>query len=196
MPTVNNDLYKPSREYGVGINEMLVVQFLLDNCKNVDEAKELLLCNKHFYMMLPTHLLIADRWGQSFVWEHNPQHNKEFILNGGGEIQIITNHPLHEFRNPNAYPGNAEKSSSFERLRTLNTAVEGADHLSVDRIKLINSLVFIRDEMYEIPPSMKVRTVYHNVYNTNQLSMEISYYRKDKGEKQLRTEYFKFQLNS
>ena len=74
--------YKPNKEYGVGINEMLVVQLLLDNCKNVDEAKEFLLCNKHFYMLIPTHLLISDKHGKSFVWEHTLDHNKEIIIDG------------------------------------------------------------------------------------------------------------------
>lgn len=64
---LNEKAYKPSLDSGVGINEMLAVQLLLDTCKTVDEAKEILLCNKHFRMILPMHLLIADKYGNSFI---------------------------------------------------------------------------------------------------------------------------------
>lgn len=192
---VKTSLYKPSREYGVGINEMLVVQMLLDSCRTVDEAKEILLSNKHFYMLLPTHLLIADKQGGSFVWEYSPQHNQEYIINRYSGVQIITNHPIHEYPNPDAFPASKEKSSSFERFRTIKNAIENEEILSIETIKKINSRVFIRDEMFINPPQRSVRTIYHNVYNTHQKTMEISYYRKDNGIQQLRTEYFKFGLN-
>lgn len=192
---VNTSLYKPSREYGVGINEMLIVQMLLDNCRTVDEAKELLLSNKHFYMLLPTHLLIADQQGGSFVWEYSPQHNQEYIINKYSQVQIITNHPIHEFPNPDAFPASKEKSSSFERFRTLKNAVEEIGIFSVESIKKINSQVFIRDDMFNDHPQKPVRTIYHNIYNTHQKTMEISYYRKDEGKHQLRTAYFKFGLS-
>jgi predicted choloylglycine hydrolase len=192
---VNTSLYKPSREYGVGINEMLVVQMLLDNCRTVDEAKELLLSSKHFYMLLPTHLLIADQRGGSFIWEYSPQHNQEYIINRYSGVQIITNHPIHEFPNPDAFPASKEASSSFERFRIIKCAVEEIGIFSNDSIKKINSRVFIRDEMFNNQPQRPVRTIYHNMYNTHQKTMEISYYRKDEGKQQLRTEYFKFGLS-
>ncbi|MEZ5070708.1 MAG: C45 family autoproteolytic acyltransferase/hydrolase [Bacteroidales bacterium] len=191
---VNTHLYKPSKEYGVGINEMLVVQMLLDNCSTVEEAKELLLSNKHFYMLLPTHLLVADRQGGSFVWEHSPQHNQEYVINRYSEVQILTNHPVHAYPHPDAFPAAGEQSGSFERFRTLKNAVEETRTFTLESIKRINSLVFIRDEMYDHPPQRPVRTIYHNLYNTHQKTMEISFYRKDEGGQQLRTEYFMFGL--
>lgn len=150
--TINTNEYKPTLEYGVGINEMLTVQFLLDNCKTVKEAKELLLCNKHFYMLLPLHFKIADKFGDSFIWEYSPQHNKEFIISGNKEIQIITNFPIHQYQNPATFSDNEDKSCPFERYKTTKAATTTDKLISIDQIKKINSKVFFRDEMSLIQP--------------------------------------------
>ncbi len=55
--------------HSIGINEMQSIQLLLDTCSNVEEAKKALLINKHYYMMVPVHLLIGDKYGNSFIWE-------------------------------------------------------------------------------------------------------------------------------
>ncbi|MCP4178681.1 MAG: linear amide C-N hydrolase [bacterium] len=191
----NAKAYKPSMESSVGINEMLVVQLLLDNCKTVDEAKEMLLSNKHYRMILPTHLLIADRYGKSFVWEYPPEHNKDYFIDGNSETQIITNFPLHQYPSIDTFPESKDLSCPFARYKTLDNALRNTKgRISTDRIKEINFLVFIGDEMFESIPEKKERTIYHNLYETHKKSMEISFYRKDENNKQLRTEYFKFQL--
>ena len=194
--SINIEKYNPSMEFGIGINEMLVVQMLLDNCKNVEEAKKILLSNKHFYMMLPTHLLIADRFGNSFVWEYSVQHNKEYIIDGNSEIQILTNFLLNEYDNPDSYPQSEDTSCPFERYKTLKSAINENTRLTKDRIKEVNSTVFISDEMYNQKSQTKTRTFYHCLFDTNEVSMEISYYRRDIGNKQLRTKYFKFKLGN
>ena len=190
--SVNAEEYRPAREYGVGINEMLAVQLLLDNCKTVDEAKETLLYNKHFYLLLPTHFLIADRFGKSFIWEYSSRHNKEYITDGNDKTQIITNFLVHEFPDPDNFPESKDSSCPFHRYTILKKSVEdsGGKH-STDEIKEINSRVFIKDD---INSQNKVRTIYHNIYDTGTKSMEISFYRKDNGRQQLRTPYFKFRL--
>jgi predicted choloylglycine hydrolase len=191
---VNPGRYKPTGEYGVGINEMLAVQLILDNCRNVKEAKEVLLRNKHFYMYLHTHLLVADRYGNSFVWEYSAHHNQEYIIDSESEPPIITNFPLHEFRDTGTFPYGVDEACPFARFRTLKKAMKSVKTYSNNDIKEINALVFITDEMFETKPPARLRTVYHNIYNTAERSMEISFYRKDEGDKQLRTEYFNFQL--
>jgi predicted choloylglycine hydrolase len=193
--SVNTKSYKPSAEYGLGINEMLTVQFLLDNCRNVYEAKELLLCNKHFYLLLPTHFLIADKNGNSFVWEYSPEHNKEYIIDGNSDIQIITNFLLHQYPNPMTFPKSKDRSCAFERYKTLDKAIKKEKgKISVNKMKEINSKVFISDVMFADEPPFPERTIYHNLYDTSNNSMEISFYRKDDGKQQLRTEYYKFRL--
>jgi predicted choloylglycine hydrolase len=192
--SVNSDLYQLTRGYGVGINEMLVVQLLLDKCKTVDEAKDVLLSNKHFYLLLPTHLLIADRFGKSFVWEYSPQHNCEYIIDGGDQPQVITNFLLHEFKSSDEFPESKEKACPFSRYKSIEDDMACDSIFSIEKIKEINSRVFISDDMFHKKPDPKERTIYHSLYDTNKRSMEISFYRKDEGKKELRTRYFEFQL--
>lgn len=192
---VNASSYKPSAEYGIGINEMLTVQFLLDSCKTVDEAKELLLCNKHFYLLLPTHFLIADKNGNSFVWEYSPEHNKEYIIDNNSEIQIITNFLLHQYPNPMNFPKSKDRSCPFDRYKMLARAIKDEKgKISTNKMKEINSKVFISDDLFAEEPHFAERTIYHNLYDTLNNSMEISFYRKDDFKHSLRTEYYKFRL--
>lgn len=192
---VNARSYKPSAEYGLGINEMLAVQFLLDCCKTVDDAKELLLCNKHFYILLPTHFLIADKNGKSFVWEYSPEHNKEYIIDNNSEIQIITNFLLHQYPDPMTFPESKERSCPFDRYITLDKAIKNEKgKISTNKMKEINSKVFISDDMFAEEPVYPERTIYHNLYDTLNKSMEISFYRKDEYKQALRTEYYNFRL--
>lgn len=144
--------------------------------------------------MLPLHFLIADRFGNSFIWEYSPQHNKEFIINGNKEIQIITNFPVHQYLNLVNFPANEDKSCPFERYKTILAATKINKLISKNQIKEINSKVFIRDEMYLVKQKEPVRTIYHNLYDTSKKSMEISFYRKDQGGNQLRTDYYNFIL--
>uniref|UniRef100_UPI00321702CD C45 family peptidase n=1 Tax=uncultured Draconibacterium sp. TaxID=1573823 RepID=UPI00321702CD len=192
---LNEEKYMPGMDSGVGINEMLVVQLLLDTCKTVDEAKEVLLCNKHFRMILPTHLLIADKYGNSFIWEYPIEHNQDFFIDGNSEIQVITNFPVHKYPEMYTFPESNDLSCPFARYKTLREAINACNgKVSQRTMKEINSQVFVCNEMYKIPPPVAVRTIYHNLYDCNQKSMEVSFYRKEADNKQKRTAYFKIEL--
>ena len=191
----NEKAYNSSTGPGVGINEMLVVQLLLDNCKTVDEAKEVLLCNKHFRMILPTHLVVADRFGKSFIWEYPIEHNQDYFIDGNSEIQIITNFPIYQYPSESTFPESEDLSCPFARYKTLSHAINSHDGKFADsNIKDINAAVFVREEMYQTPPPVPERTIYHNLYDCNRKSMQVSFYRKDGNGKQERTGYFQFEL--
>lgn len=69
-------------EPGVGFNEFLIIQYILDTCANIQEAKEALLKSKHYYHSIPVHLIISDSSGKSFIWEFDEFRNKEYIIDG------------------------------------------------------------------------------------------------------------------
>ena len=71
---------EPSVVPQVGISEQQVVRYLLETCRNVDEAKQALLMAKQYYIFVPCHFLVADRSGRSFVWEYSRGHNREHIV--------------------------------------------------------------------------------------------------------------------
>src|SRR4029077_5635545 len=60
---------EPAGPGAVGLGGLQTLRLLLDTCANVQEAKETLLLTKQYYEFIQVHYLIADRQGQSFVWE-------------------------------------------------------------------------------------------------------------------------------
>jgi hypothetical protein len=70
----------PTRGPTAGLGELQTLRMLLDTCGNVAEAKEALLQAKQYYAFVPVHYLIADRFGNSFIWEHSQVRNHEYIL--------------------------------------------------------------------------------------------------------------------
>lgn len=194
--SIDEKSYIPSLEYGVGINEMLVVQMILDNCRSVEEAKVWLWKNKHFYMFVPTHLLIADKYGDSFVWEYSIEHNKEFVTEKKNEVNILTNFPVHKYLNISTFPESIDKACPFSRYKSLfehSNCIKKS--ISENEIIENNARVFITNDMFngkEVLPT--TRTIYHNIYNSKQKSMKISFFCGETGNKHKRTEYYEFQL--
>jgi len=78
----------------VGMHELMGMRFLLDNCKNVEEAKEALLSLKHYYSFIPCHYIVGDRSGKSFIFEFSPTRNRNYIIDGDGP-QCVTNHLVY-----------------------------------------------------------------------------------------------------
>lgn len=172
---------EPCMSTAVGLNELLAVQFLLDTCANVMEAKEALLANKHFYRLAPVHLIVADRHGDSFVWEYSAGHNREYILSGAGQPHIITNFAIHDYPLLDALPSNTmEKACPFNRYRTLKEGIRSAGgKLSLEQIKDINASVFIDDASFDSPPPLPIRTIYRALYDTEERSVELDFYQGD-----------------
>lgn len=156
----------PSRE--VGLDEMLIQRYLLDNCRDVTEAKESLLMLKRYYKVFPLHYIIADNQGNSFIFESSRCGNKTYHIDGDG-VQCITNHLLHEIGNENA------PKESVDRLNTLHSLTEGKKNFHIDSIKDINSKVSAwmpnRKPEYE-----SSRTLWHSVYNLDTKTVSVKFY--------------------
>ncbi|MBM7540002.1 C45 family peptidase [Amphibacillus cookii] len=196
---------EPTYCNAVGLNELKSVQLLLDTCATVEEAKEALLVNKHFYMFQPIHLLIADKSGNSFVWEYSHTHNKEYIIEGKDDPQIITNFLLHRYESIKDIPRvSDEKTCPYNRYRALYHAIKEHDRkVTLDFVKETNALVFVEKNSYKNPPEIPVRTLLHSVYDIDNRSVEVSFYLKDnfnvekkEYEQSIRSPYFKFSLQA
>src|SRR5262249_41024059 len=100
---------EPTRDPAVGLGELQTVRLLLDTCASVEEAKEALMATKQYYQFVPIHYLIADRFGNAFVWEYSQSHNKEYIVENPGHPLVMTNYTLHEHLE-NGLPPSADKA--------------------------------------------------------------------------------------
>jgi hypothetical protein len=207
----------PMGPFRVGINELQVLCLLLDTCANVEEAQLALRLNKQYHVMLSCHYIVADRHGNSFIWEHSHGHNLEHIIEGEGKPQVVTNHPLHltpSHSVPSVRSEDREASwrgDSYQRYRRLSRAIEAhPDKYSVDFLKETNACVFFDDAVereYTNLTSIELlttgRTLWHSVYDTQERSLEVSFYLRDEpGADEtaprlaIRSDYHRFQLRA
>lgn len=185
--TQMQQIYEPNLT-GVGLNELQVMRLLLDTCSNCDEAKQALLINKQYYTMIPCHYLIADAAGNSFIYEHSPGGNKEFIINNQAKVQILTNHNVHMFPNiadiPNLADAIKKGYTSYERYQMLQHAIEqNKGSCSLDFIKQNNQNVSVSEILklipYEVREQFKTgysRTLWHAIYDIDNRSLDIKFY--------------------
>lgn len=207
----------PMQLFRVGINELQVLRLLLDTCANVEEAQLALLLNKQYHVMLSCHYMVADRHGHSFVWEHASGHNLEYMVEGTGSSQVVTNHPLHLTPSHSVPPERSEdrpaawRGDSYQRYRTLSQAIEAhPDKYSVDFLKETNACVFVDDAVqreYTNLTRLELlttgRTLWHSVYDTQERSLEVSFYLRDEPGADdtdprimIRSDYHRFRLNA
>src|SRR5262249_39589535 len=84
----------PSAAARAGLSEVEIPRFVLDRCKSVDEARELVAHVPVYYSFIPCHYIIGDRSGKSFIWEYSNDLKDRYVVDGKGAPQIITNHQI------------------------------------------------------------------------------------------------------
>ena len=174
---------EPVAGFQVGLAEQQVVRYLLDTCADVDEARAALLMAKHYYFFTPCHFLVADRSGRSFVWEHSPRRNREVVveadpLRHDGRLSC-TNHLLHRWPDVDALPDDSgpigTAALTYSRWRSLD-ALAGNGGL-LDRDDIAETFAALRFTA----PLVEARTFWHATYDTDDASMEVSFFTHDEG---------------
>jgi hypothetical protein len=173
----------PSLAPAVVLNEIQLLRYLLETCASTAEAREALLAAKYSYMFLPCHFLVADAGGDSFVYERSA--NTDHLIEGGGAVQVVTNHLLHGRPSLDDLPAGDGPSSTYARARRLTAAVAGRSSLTPEEIKAAHSCVHRED------PASTSRTLWHGLYDAVDRSLEVSFYL---GEGR-RSPYLQFRLS-
>ena len=170
-----NPALEPSGAPQVGLSEGQVVRYLLDTCADVAEAKDALRIAKHYYRSLPCHYVIADRHGDSFVWEHSRHRNRELAVEPGRR-PVCTNHLLHDCPDAAAIAdgtSSATASHTHERWRRLAAASRRPGPVS--RADIDQQLRSVRFD----DPADTTRTIWHAVYDLADGSVDIEFYLGD-----------------
>ncbi len=177
----------PTLAPAVGLNEIQVLRFVLETCADTAEAREALLSMKQHYMFLPCHFLVADAAGDSFVWERTA--NREHLVEGRGDVQVVTNHPLHGRPSLDDLPPEDGPSSTYARARRLTEALAArSGPLSTEEIKAAHACV------HREQPAVPVRTLWHGIYDAAARSLDVSFYLGDGPEGVRRSPYLRFAL--
>lgn len=160
---------------GVGMHELLSMRYLLDNCKDIDEAKEAMLYLKHYYEFIPCHYIIADRSGRSFIFEFSGTRNRTYITEGEGP-QCITNHLVANYNTIEEMPEEEDETSSYSRFRTLHAAIKENKKFTLDEMKSINQSVAVPPYGSYNADYAPARTLWHALYDTERRSMSVRFY--------------------
>lgn len=201
----------PGSPQVVGLHELQVMRWLLDTCATAEEAKEALLTVKQNYIFIPCHYIVADKEGHSFVYENSTGRNAQYVFEGGGKPQVITNFQLYKHPTLEQMPGGALtiENNAFWRYRTLLERIaEHQGRFSADDLKANNSCVNINkliQTMSADPAQRSIaagvlsRTLWHSLYDQKAGTAEFSFYlgddvQTDGSRIERRSEYLKFGL--
>lgn len=168
--------HEPSDE--VGIHELMSMRYLLDNCRNIEEAKEALLSLKHFYSFIPCHYIVADQSGKSFIFEFSPSRNRSYIIDGDGP-QCITNHLVSHHTTIEELP-KEDPGASFSRFKTLQEAVRAGKKFSLEEIAAINGQVAVPPYIPGNKEYAPGRTLWYAQYDINNRTLTVKFYLGEK----------------
>jgi hypothetical protein len=183
----------PSNAWEGGLSEVEIGRYLLENCTDVEEARQALASIDFYYALVACHYIIGDRDGNSFVWEYSVNRKRRYVVDGKGGPQWVTNHPIHARAYPTAESIPASlTSSTFARFRRLNDDIRTAPiKRTLDDIKHVNRCVRAVGQ-----GTVPTRTLWHAIYDCHDKSLEIDFYLGENGAngKEKRSGYLRFEL--
>ena len=182
----------PSNVWQAGLSEIEIGRYLLENCADVEEARQALASVDFYYALVACHYIIGDRAGKSFVWEYSIDRKHRYAVDGKGAPQWVTNHPVHPRACPTADSTHASQTGSLARYRRLNDEIDKAPtKRSLDDIKHANRCVRAVGQ-----GTVPTRTLWHAIYDCQDKSLEIDFYLGENGAsgKEKRSGYLHFRL--
>lgn len=178
----------PGSPRATGLHELQVMRLLLDTCATAGEAKEQLLTIKQYYAFVPCHYIVADRAGNSFIYENSTGRNVQHVIDGNDQPQIVTNFQVHKHPTLDQMPkgGLSLETNAFWRYRTLADRIDGRKGaFTTEDLKINNASVNISrmlDVMRSDPGSLSIaanlqaRTLWHSLYDQDHRTVETSFY--------------------
>jgi predicted choloylglycine hydrolase len=175
----------------VGLHELLVMRYLLDNCKDVTEAKEALQSLHHYYSFMPCHYLVADGHGDAFIFEISPDRKSKHITEAE-EPLCVTNHLVYRHPDVNQLP----PMDTFDRYKLLHKATRKKDRFTKEEIVDIHALVAFPPFGSTSPVNAPYRTLWYSLYDTKERSLMAKFYLGESSvtsrEDEIRVEYSDF----
>jgi hypothetical protein len=166
----------------VGLAEVQVVRFILETCKDADEAKRALLTIMHHYQQIPLHYIVGDRHGKGFVFEGIQQGNLPRFHDCKGAPLPVTNHPLRDHE----VSTHEMVQHSVDRLETLRgrlAAHKGSIDPAFIRANAESVAAVFPAGEGQYASDVPARTLWHAYYDLEERSLVINYFLHDTGEK-------------
>jgi Acyl-coenzyme A:6-aminopenicillanic acid acyl-transferase len=182
---------RPAMQLQAGVYETQLPRLVLDQCRDVSEAIEVLRCTKQYDNLFSCHYVFADRHGDAFVWERDT-HNAEHVVRATNTPLCVTNYLLHRYESiaalpsddpnrPDAFPFTVGK---YERARTLDRAVGGVSQLTAADLAAALDEVAVP---VEVPGA---RTLWQTIFDLEERSMTVRCYLGDTGDAPRYSDWF------
>jgi len=167
---------------GIGLMGLQIPRFILETCKNIEEAKQALLTTMVHFDGIPLHFIVGDRHGNGFVYEGIMQGNIPRFNDCSGAPLPVTNHPLRE----HAILEHEMVQESVVRLERLRKRI--ASHKTPFDM---NSIRANAESVAAVLPAGEgqyigedpSRTLWHAYYDLEERSLRINYFIRDAGDK-------------
>ncbi|HKW14217.1 MAG TPA: C45 family autoproteolytic acyltransferase/hydrolase, partial [Candidatus Krumholzibacteria bacterium] len=191
---------EPTGDPAVGLGELQTMRLLLDTCANVDEAKDALMATKQYYQYVPVHYLIADRFGNAFVWEYSRLHNKEYIIENPGKLLVMTNFTIHEHME-NGLPPSPDAARPVCKRYAYLTEKLASGKFDDKTIREFHEGCDAQASQEVDPSRPPMRTFWNAMYYPEDRRVRVSYYLGEEpypGQprlvKQIRSDYMEFKI--
>jgi predicted choloylglycine hydrolase len=156
-----------------GFNEFLPIQYLLDTCSTAKEAARALKKMAHYHVAIPVHLLIADKHGESFVFEYSFDGSRKVFVQGEATSPLkVTNFQLNRLSDSTMRKVIESRfdENGFDRYRILEKLLDQTQFpISEESIQKINSAVYVSKETVE----HFERSLFHSIYDTSSCAVKI-----------------------
>jgi len=166
----------------IGLHPPQVMRLLLDTCANVEEAKITMLGNRIYDVVQGIHYLVADRHGNSFIFEVSHEDQRAYITENGGKVQVMTNSPVWALPPPEKFPKKFDgEYDSLYRYQTLQQLLkEYKGKYTFEFMVKANEQVFPRKAAQRLGgPAMTLRPLWQVVYDQTDVAMRIRFWLKD-----------------
>ena len=147
------------------------------------------------------HFLIADRFGNAFVWEYSEAHNKEYIIENPNRPLVMTNFSLNKHLDGENPPSASEAKSTCKRYALLTDALGSKTGISDDLLRQTHKKVNAETPASADPSRPPVRTLWHALYYPEERRMKIAFYLRDEpvpgqpnAVRVVRSDYLEFAL--
>lgn len=166
----------------VGVSSLQLPLYVLDTCRNVDEAKQALLGAKQYDLGIPLHYLFADRSGHAFVWERGAG-GVEHIVEADGESLCVTNHFLHLPVDPAkaAHDDPMTTMLTYQRHRELTDRAKAGPTSAAGVRETLDDVRFDARRAGALP----VRTLWRTVFDLDEATMSAHFYLGDDADGRL-----------
>jgi hypothetical protein len=158
-----------------GLDVLQVGRFLLDTCKDVEEAKAALRDASLYYTSIPCHYLIADAAGHAFIWENAVDlRGGHVIEEEDGNPLVSTNYLRHLHLDLASLPEDPDPLGLFGRHATLLGRFDEQWKFALDEIRANAACVSPRARSNAgFAPG---RTLWHALYFPAERRLEVDFY--------------------